>query len=418
MADVAIRADHVWKKYSRNLGAAMRYGLRDAARDFVGLPVDADSLRRHEFWSVRDASFEVQRGECLAILGPNGAGKSSMLKMLNGIFLPDKGSIELNGRVGALIELGAGFSPMLTGRENIYINGTILGLTRAEIDERFDDIVAFADIGDFLDTAVKFYSSGMYVRLGFSIAAQVKPDILLIDEVLAVGDVGFRTKCFRHLNMLVEQGTSIVIVSHSPQSLNRVTDRSIVFAEGEICFDGSLQEGIGVYHNLLDYDPKSQGPAQLRRAPANGVETRLDRARIESVRTVRADGSSEDAFHTGDDVLLEVKLSAAQAVKNARLIVAIENPNVGKFASISSPYKNFEFDLEPPGATIRMRLKNTPLLVGGYKFNVSLFGPAIDDFYDRVLQVGAFKIVGPKIDTNGYGVCELLMIDHEWERIA
>lgn len=417
MSDIAVSVDKVSKKYSRNMAAAMRYGLRDVVKDFLGRRIDPDHVRPHEFWSVKDASFQVERGECLAVLGPNGAGKSTMLKLLNGIFLPDKGRIEMNGRIGALIELGAGFSPMLTGRENIYTNGGILGLSRAEIDERFDAIVDFADIGDFLDTAVKFYSSGMYVRLGFAIAAQLRPEILLIDEILAVGDVGFRTKCFKHLNTLVDGGTSIIIVSHSPQALNRITNRAIVFAQGGICFDGTLQEGIGVYHNLLNVD-REQQQAMTARPEESPGEEKTKIAEIESVQPVNESGEKRDAFNTGDDIYIDIRIRASEQLGRARLIVAIENPNVGKFVSLSSPYTDFDFDVEPPLTTIRLCLRKVPLLVGGYKFNVSLFGPELDDFQDRVLQVGAFKIVGPKIDTNGYGVCEVVKLDHDWEKIS
>jgi lipopolysaccharide transport system ATP-binding protein len=173
----------------------MLYGVYDVARDMFGLNGHSEQLRNTEFWAIDDVSFNVKRGECLGIIGPNGAGKSTLLKMLNGILLPDRGKLTMRGRVGALIELGAGFHPMLTGRENIYVNGAILGLCKSDIDRKFDEIVAFAELKDFVDSPVKFYSSGMYVRLGFAVAVHLKPDVLLIDEVLAVGDDHFRSKC-------------------------------------------------------------------------------------------------------------------------------------------------------------------------------------------------------------------------------
>ena len=418
MADVTVQVENVSKKFSRNLGAAMRYGMRDVLKDFAGRPPKPEPLRPHEFWSAKDVSFTVNRGECLAMLGPNGAGKSTTLKMLNGIYLPDKGRIEMHGRVGALIELGAGFSPMLSGRENIYINGAILGLSREEIDERFDAIVEFAEIGDFLDTAVKFYSSGMYVRLGFSIAAQMRPDVLLIDEILAVGDVGFRMKCFKHLNRLVDEGTSIIIVSHSPQALIRVTDRALVFAEGSICFDGQLQEGIGVYHNLLHVDVKNMGAGGQKRPESGSNGHHKGAAIVESVLTVDAEGRKKDKFHTGDDVLVDIRIRAKEGIEGARLVAGIETPSIGKFASISTPYTKFVFDVTPPQTTIRLCLDRIPLLVGGYTFNISLYGPDTEDFYDRALGVGSFAITGPKIDTNGYGVSEAINLPPHWEKTS
>ena len=185
--DVTVRADHVSKKYCKSLRTSMRYGIEDIGRNLLGLRSRSERLRPGEFWALEDVSFEVRRGEAVGIIGPNGSGKTTLLKLLNGIFWPDRGKITVRGRVSVLIELGAGFHSSLTGRENIYINAAILGMTKQETDDRFDAIVDFADIGDFIDTPVKYYSSGMFVRLGFAVAVHCDPDLLLIDEVLAVG---------------------------------------------------------------------------------------------------------------------------------------------------------------------------------------------------------------------------------------
>src|SRR3989338_5925733 len=192
--DLAIRVEGVSKKYCKSLKRSMLYGMADVARNLCGLRSPSGLLRPREFWAVDDVSFEVRRGESFGLIGPNGSGKTTLLKMLNGIFWPDKGKITTRGRVGALIAVGAGFHPLLTGRENIYINGAILGMNKREIDKKFDSIVEFADIGDFLDSPVKHYSSGMFVRLGFAIAIHCEPDILLLDEVLAVGAINFQKK--------------------------------------------------------------------------------------------------------------------------------------------------------------------------------------------------------------------------------
>ncbi|MCB0185349.1 MAG: ABC transporter ATP-binding protein, partial [Caldilineaceae bacterium] len=178
--------------------------------------------------AVNDVSFALEPGEALGVIGPNGAGKTTILKLLSGVTHPTSGQIAINGRFSALIELGAGFHPDLSGRENIFLNGTILGMPRAEIQRRFDQIVDFAGIGPFLDTPVKRYSSGMYARLGFSIAAHVDPDVLLVDEVLAVGDYAFQQKCYAHMEMLRRQGTSLIFVSHNMEAVRRVCDRGLV----------------------------------------------------------------------------------------------------------------------------------------------------------------------------------------------
>ena len=179
----------------------MWYGVKDMGSELFGRRnsnPDKPELRPDEFWAVQNVSFELNRGDCLGLIGRNGAGKSTLLKMLNGLLKPDTGRIEMHGRIGALIELGTGFNPILSGRENIYINGSLLGFTKAEIDQKFDAIVDFAEIGEFIDMPVQNYSSGMKVRLGFSVAAQMEPDVLLVDEVLAVGDMNFKLKCIQH----------------------------------------------------------------------------------------------------------------------------------------------------------------------------------------------------------------------------
>ena len=184
--NISIKVENISKKYCKSLKRSMLYGVKDIARNTIGLSSHSDKLRKGEFWALDNVSFEAKKGETFGIIGPNGSGKTTLLKLLNGIFWPDKGKISVKGNVGALIEVGAGFHPLLTGRENIYINAAILGMTKEETDKKFDVIVEFADIGDFLDVPVKHYSSGMFVRLGFAVAVHCEPDILLVDEVFAV----------------------------------------------------------------------------------------------------------------------------------------------------------------------------------------------------------------------------------------
>ena len=251
MSDVLIKAEGVSKKFCKNLKRSMLYGVQDITKSMVGITPKADKLREKEFWAVDDISFELKRGECLGLIGPNGSGKSTLLKILNGIIEPDKGRIQINGKVGALIEVGAGFHPMLTGRENIYINGSILGFSKKEMDRKFDAIVDFAELDEFIDTPVKHYSSGMYVRLGFAIAAQMEPDVLLIDEVLAVGDVGFRAKCFNVIAKLCKN-SAVILVSHSMPQVARICSNLSVIKKGETIFQGrDVSKGISIYHSLF-----------------------------------------------------------------------------------------------------------------------------------------------------------------------
>ena len=248
--DALIQVESVSKKFCRTLKRSLWYGVQDIGAELIGSSKKPE-LRRDEFWAVNDVSFELRRGECLGLIGHNGAGKSTLLKMLNGLIKPDKGSITMRGRVGALIELGAGFNPILTGRENIYSNGAVLGFTKKEIDQKFDAIVNFAEIGDFLDTPVQNYSSGMKVRLGFSVAAQMNPDILLIDEVLAVGDLNFKLKCFNLIDQLVAN-CAVIFVSHSMQYISRLCNRLLMMERGVEKYKGDdISEGIDTYYSNI-----------------------------------------------------------------------------------------------------------------------------------------------------------------------
>lgn len=258
---IAIEVTSVSKKYCKSLKRSMCYGITDILRNSVGLPSDSGSLRKEEFWAVENVSFEVKKGEAIGVIGPNGAGKTTLLKMLNGIFWPDRGRIRMRGRVGGLIEVGAGFHPLLTGRENIFVNGAILGMSKGETEDKFDSIVEFADIGDFLDTPVKHYSSGMFVRLGFSVAVHCEPDILLIDEILAVGDEGFQRRCLNKMGELKKNGTTMLLVSHNMHAISSFAQKLICFKRGSARFFDNIGDGIREYSRMFIND----GPVPLEK---------------------------------------------------------------------------------------------------------------------------------------------------------
>lgn len=246
--DVLIKVEGVSKKFCKDLKKSLKYGLQDLGGALFRKKGEV-SLRPDEFWAVKDISFEVRRGECLGLIGHNGAGKSTLLKMLNGLINPDEGSIQMLGRVGALIELGAGFNPILTGRENIYNNGAILGLSTAEIDDKLETIIEFSEIREFIDMPVQNYSSGMKVRLGFAVAAQMEPDVLIIDEVLAVGDVGFRLKCFKIIDNILPN-TAIIFVSHNMSMVSRICSNILLMDGGKEKFFGpDTSKGIDLYYS-------------------------------------------------------------------------------------------------------------------------------------------------------------------------
>lgn len=244
--DTIIEVNQISKKFCKNLGSTLKYGLIDISKSILGIR-GYDKLRPDEFWALDNVSFEVKRGETLGIIGSNGSGKSTLLKLLNGIFLPDKGEIKVKGKVGALIAVGAGFHPMLTGRENIYVNGTILEMSKKDIDRKFDAIVNFAGTRDFLDSPVKNYSSGMYVRLGFSIAVHCLPDILLVDEVLSVGDMDFQKKSLERMYEIAKSNKVIIFVSHNIEAVSSFTKKAIYLANGHIKAIGDTKTVVAKY---------------------------------------------------------------------------------------------------------------------------------------------------------------------------
>lgn len=234
-SDVMIRVQHV----SKNFVLRHTHTLKETVIAFFNRKTLTST-----FEAIDDVSFEVNRGESVAILGYNGSGKSTLLKMVAGVYRPDSGRIGIRGRVAALLEVGGGFHPDLTGRENVYLNGAILGMSRQEIQERYDAIVEFSEIGDFMDTEVKHYSSGMYVRLAFSVAIHIEHDVLLADEVLAVGDERFQEKCFSKIRELKAAGKTIFMVSHALDGIKNYCERGIVIHEHKVLFDGPIQEAV------------------------------------------------------------------------------------------------------------------------------------------------------------------------------
>jgi lipopolysaccharide transport system ATP-binding protein len=264
MSEIAIRCDGLSKRY--RIGQSERYrALRDVVADAAGspfrrlrsafshsngngnLPAETRNSKSNTIWALDNLSFEVKQGEVVGVIGRNGAGKSTLLKILSRITRPTKGTAEIHGRVGSLLEVGTGFHPELTGRENTYLNGAILGMRKAEIERKFDEIVAFAEVEKFIDTPVKRYSSGMHVRLAFAVAAHLQPEILLVDEVLAVGDAAFQKKCLGKMGNVAKEGRTVLFVSHNMQAMSQLAERCILLADGQARFDGGTAQAVALY---------------------------------------------------------------------------------------------------------------------------------------------------------------------------
>ena len=355
---VSVRS--VSKKFCKKLRRSMSYGIQDLAKNLVGIRPDSATLRMDEFWALQNINFDLKKGDVLGLIGVNGSGKTTLLRLLAGIFPPDKGEIRIKGRVGALIALGTGFHPYFSGRENIYLNGAILGLGRDELDAQFDEIVQFSEIGDFIDAPVATYSSGMRVRLGFAVAMAMKPDLLLIDEVLAVGDLGFKVKCLNKINEMMENA-AVIFVSHSMQYVYRICTQVMVLTKGEIVHHGNdVQEGIDYYHsqfNLLKQKASGSGKValpdiQLYHA---GLKAQPDRMLL---------------IHCGDDLVVDMTLKIQDAVREPVIRVFIYNQAMQPVADCWSEQNGWRVGTQASERKIRLTLKNLQFHAGVYSIGV------------------------------------------------
>jgi ABC-type polysaccharide/polyol phosphate transport system ATPase subunit len=273
--------------------------------------------RTDSLWALRDVDLTVETGECVGVIGRNGSGKSTLLQLLGGITAPTEGTVTVHGRIAPLISVGVGFHPELTGRDNVYLNGTILGMTRRDIERRFDDIVAFAEIDDFIDTPVKFYSSGMQVRLGFAVAVQADPQVLLVDEVLAVGDFAFQMKCLRRIDEIRNSGASVLLVSHNLSMVERLCPRTVVLHEGTMRYDGPTLEAISTLHSLLD------DGAQLQ---PGTVPVEAGVAEVTGFALHNGAGPAINATSTGTRLTAKIMVKAHRPVARPYVGLTIDGP--------------------------------------------------------------------------------------------
>jgi lipopolysaccharide transport system ATP-binding protein len=436
-ADVLVRVEGVRKKFCRSLKKSLWYGVKDMAhelnpfsrgqrtedRNQMSEPTSVlrsltaeqssdlrrptSDLRPGEFWAVNDVSFELKRGECLGLIGHNGAGKTTLLKMLNGLIKPDHGRIEMRGRVGALIALGAGFNPILTGRENVYVNGSVLGLTKREINAKMEDIIDFADIDEFIDSPVQSYSSGMQVRLGFAVAAAMEPDVLLVDEVLAVGDLNFRMKCLSRIAGLLRSGAVIVLVSHSMTDIQRICSEAIVMDHGVISYVGNLSSAISKYENLGLARRHSSTDSNSRNDPVVLTRFSLNEYSPE-------EGASRSVFiQTGDTVIIRGELLVTAGIKDARLRIFLESAKAGILCSISSAQEHPLGVLEEGLHEFTITFPKFPFLVGAYGVGISVHGEDTS-VHLSMNNVAVIEVIGPDALAYGRSNAGIVAVSTEW----
>ena len=335
--------------HARGLGRVFKIRLTQS-RSLKETILRRELPRTRELWALRDVDLDIHRGETVGIVGRNGSGKSTLLKLIAGIFSPSTGALEVEGRIGSLIEIGAGFHPEFTGVENVYLNAAIYGLKRSYVDEHLDEIIDFAELEQFKDVPVRTYSSGMYMRLGFSVAMHVQPDILLLDEVLAVGDEAFQQKCFGQIGDFKRAGGTILLVSHDPRAVERLCDRAIMLEAGHVLADGPANEVVSAYHRLVS--------GQAKEAVRNDGAV-ANRCRVHEVRAVARDGITRDHFVEGEPMALEVWLYAEEELENASVTVGIRDADgrpVGSqtLAGVRLPRERLErLRLNFPGLPMR-----------------------------------------------------------------
>ena len=327
--------------------------------------------RRHEeaFWALRDVNLKIRAGSTTGLIGPNGSGKSTLLKVIGGIIDSDSGVVLTRGRMAALLELGAGFHPDLTGRENVFLNAAILGLTKEETEERFDEIVAFSGIEQFIDTPVKFYSSGMYVRLAFAVAVNVDPDVILVDEVLAVGDEAFQQKCLAKIEEFQAEGRTIVIVSHSMGQIASMCDRVLVLGGGDIVFDGDPQEAVSVLRAGFVRAADQDGAVEVGAVPVEQID-RKSSVELISVKSTVPDGQT---LQPGETLEVVVEFCVGEPTDRWDLTVSLVNPLDSAVLTASSHSTGVRNLPIAGNQRLTMRLPNLYLSGGGYTLSVAYF---------------------------------------------
>ncbi len=377
--EVLVKVEGLSKKFCKDLKTSLWYGVKDLFTGLKGNQKDG-ILRPKEFWAVQDINFELRRGECLGLIGHNGAGKSTLLKILNGLINPDAGTVTMKGRVGALIELGAGFNPILTGRENIYNNGAVLGFTRKEIDAKVEAIIDFSEIREFIDMPVQNYSSGMKVRLGFAVAAQMEPDVLIIDEVLAVGDIGFRFKCLNAIGELMKH-SAVIFVSHSMPMIYRVCNEVMLLNRGKnVLFTPDIGRGIEMYYEMFP------GGAQNVAGSGEATVTAFEF----SVGSETAGLGETLLLPHGSDLNIQMEISLEPQVKEAALQIVFWNQEMLPVADVLNTDLNAYCITQNDSGKhhISLSIPNVNFNAGKHAMSVMINAPDMTTSYCRFDNAG------------------------------
>jgi ABC-type polysaccharide/polyol phosphate transport system ATPase subunit len=422
-----IKFSHVSKRFTLHLErprsfqemVVSLFGLRTLSKRGVPLPQPA----RQDFWALKDVNFSIYGGEVIGIIGENGSGKSTTLKLISRILRPTSGSVSVKGKVSALLELGAGFHPDLTGRENIFLNGSLLGLSKREMDERLDQIVEFSELAEFIDTPIKHYSSGMTMRLGFAVAVHVDPDILLTDEVLAVGDEAFQRKCLDHISELRRRGVTIIFVSHALEAVRALCRRVIWLDHGQVIADGPAGQVIDkylAYENAKDAErvraeqagtqphriaaPEAMTPVEEVEAGEESTSVEQDagidpfnvpttgRVSIAGVTFSDGRGNRKSVFQTGEDLTIEIHYRADEPLLDPTFGLALFSENGTQINGPNTRFAGFTIPRISGSGQVRYTITALPLLAGRYDVTAAVTGPDLTDIHDHKHQIASFSV--------------------------
>lgn len=427
--EIAIRTEGLSKVFRIGLNEQRHETLFGAAASFLRSPLaNLKQLRnlttfnleaddQDIIWALKDVSFAVNRGDVLGIIGRNGAGKSTLLKILSRITEPTSGSVEIFGRVASLLEVGTGFHPDLTGRENIYLNGTILGMRKREVDQKFEEIVEFSEVGRFIDTPVKRYSSGMRVRLAFSVAAHLEPEILVIDEVLAVGDAAFQKKCIGKMGDVAGQGRTVLFVSHNMAAVKSLCTQGLVLRGGQTVFRGPTDEAISAYLAAQHSDEEGDlGNASDRQG--------VGPIRFTSLRVLDQLGHAAEIVHSGQKIVMELQYAAASNERipaGTAFHIFFSSLMEERLFVCSTQYCGGAPDAVPNAGWVRCTIPALPLMPGSYSLEIACIVAGRKTTMDRILKARVLTVV----EGDFFGSGKLpppyhgpFLVEHSWELVA
>src|SRR5271157_1889586 len=388
--DLAVSVRGLSKSYVIAHNSNQPTNFREVIVDRIRHPLGNGRQHQETFWALKDVDFDIRLGESVGIIGRNGAGKSTLLKLLSRITYPTAGAIDLYGQMASLLEVGTGFHAELTGRENIFLNGSILGMRRGEIDRKFDEIVEFSGVEQFLDTPVKRYSSGMYVSLAFAVAAHLEPDILVVDEVLSVGDAAFQKKCMGKMSDVLREGRTVLFVSHNMPTVNALCERVLLMRQGRLTFDGPTSEGITSYLRAGAVSPSVDLSSATNRQGAH------EYGRLSSLSAFNAAGRPCDSFAMGDAMIVELEVECSRRLYPAEVGFSLANSFSATIYLFVSHWEGLELDLELGRHRFRVTVPQVLVFPGTYILTpyFKRQGYPIDDQVDAAIQ---FTVVGADV---------------------